>query len=141
MNYEAAKHVFYLPNALYSLELSAGEIAVYSYLLCCEDRKTYQCYPSFRTIGRAVNLSRNTVRKHIAGLEERGLIRTETTKIRARDGRILNGNLLYTIRSIREAVDKYNERQMRKADEDAERWRVAKALEQNDLRGTEDEAG
>ena len=96
---------------------------------------------SYRTIGRAVGLSRNTVRKYVAGLEERGLIRTEPTKIRTRDGRSRNGNLLYTVRPIREAVDEYNERQLRKADEDAERWKAAKALEQRDLRGTEDEAG
>lgn len=36
------KNYFPLPNAIFSLGLSPGEIAVYSYLLHCEDRKTYE---------------------------------------------------------------------------------------------------
>ena len=138
---DAVKNYFPLPNEIFSLGLASGEIAVYSYLLYREDRKTFQCWPSYKTIDRAVGLSRNTVRKYVAGLEESGLIKTEPTKIRTRDGRTRNGNLLYTVCPIQEAVDEYNERQLRKADEDAERWRVAKALEQSGLRGTEDEAG
>ena len=138
---DAVKNYFPRPNEIFSLGLASGEIAVYSYLLYREDRKTFQCWPSYKTIGRAVGLSRNTVRKYVSGLEERGLIRTEPTKIYTRDGRTRNGNLLYTVRPIREAVDKYNERQMQKADEDIARWKAAKALEQSGLRGTEDEAG
>ena len=42
---------FLLPNEIFTLELSAGEIAVYAYLLFCEDRETHLCYPSFRKIG------------------------------------------------------------------------------------------
>ena len=38
------KNYIPLPNAIFSLNLCPGEIAVYSYLLYCEDRKTYQCY-------------------------------------------------------------------------------------------------
>ena len=59
---ESYKNYFPLPNEIFSLNLCPGEIAVYSYLLYCEDRKTYQCYPSYRTIGRAVgneNANRN----------------------------------------------------------------------------------
>ena len=52
------------PNKHY---FSFHEIAVYNYLLRCEDRRTYQCHPSYRTIGRAVQLSENTVRKYVAG--------------------------------------------------------------------------
>ena len=40
---KAYKNYFPLPNVIFSLGLSPGEIAVYSYLLYCEDRKTYQC--------------------------------------------------------------------------------------------------
>lgn len=47
---DAAKNYFPLPNEIFCLGLCSGEIAVYAYLLYCEDRKTYQCYPSFRTI-------------------------------------------------------------------------------------------
>lgn len=71
---KAYKNYFPLPNAIFSLNLSPGEIAVYSYLLYCEDRKTYQCYPSYKTIGRAVGMSINTVQKYIAALGEKGFI-------------------------------------------------------------------
>ena len=37
------KNYIPLPNAIFSLNLCPGEIAAYSYLLYCEDRKTYQC--------------------------------------------------------------------------------------------------
>ena len=42
---------FLLPNEIFTLGLRAGEIAVYAYLLFCEDRETHLCYPSFRKIG------------------------------------------------------------------------------------------
>ena len=68
------KHYYLVPNEVFNLGLSSHEIAVYNYLLRCEDRRTYQCHPSYRTIGKAVQLSENTVRKYVAGLEEKGLI-------------------------------------------------------------------
>ena len=49
-----------------------------------------QCHPSYRTIGRAVQLSENTVRKYVAGLEEKGLIHTEPSTITTKDGRVRN---------------------------------------------------
>ena len=52
-----AKHYFTLPNEIFCLGLSSGEIAVYCYLLRCENRKTYQCYPSYRTIGKALKMT------------------------------------------------------------------------------------
>ena len=58
---DAVKNFFPLPNEIFSLGLSSGELAVYSYLLFCEDRKTYQCWPSYRSIGKAVRMSTNTV--------------------------------------------------------------------------------
>ena len=67
------KHYYLVPNEVFNLGLSSHEIAVYNYLLRCEDRRTYQCHPSYRTIGKAVQLSENTVRKYVAGLEEKGL--------------------------------------------------------------------
>lgn len=54
---------FLLPNEIFTLGLSAGEIAVYAYLLFCEDRETHLCYPSFRKIGECTGMSPNTVRK------------------------------------------------------------------------------
>ena len=58
-----AKNFFPLPNAIFSLGLSTGELAVYAYLMYCEDRKSHQCWPSYKTIGEAVGMSRNTVQK------------------------------------------------------------------------------
>ena len=62
------KYYYLVPNEVFNLGLSSHEIAVYNYLLRCEDRRTYQCHPSYRTIGKAVQLSENTVRKYVAGL-------------------------------------------------------------------------
>ena len=64
---DAVKNYFPLPNEIFMLNLSAGEIAVYAYLLYREDRKTFRCYPSYKTIGNAVGMSRNTVKKYVAG--------------------------------------------------------------------------
>lgn len=66
-----AKNYYPVPKVICQLGLSPGEIAVYSFLLFCEDRKTYQCYPSYRTIGDAVGMSRNTVCKYVRSLEEK----------------------------------------------------------------------
>ena len=61
------KNYFPLPNEIFSLGLSFGEIAVYAYLMYCEDRKIFQCSPSYSTIGRAIGMSRNTVAKYVRG--------------------------------------------------------------------------
>lgn len=68
-----ARNYYPLPKVLCQLGLSPGEIAVYSFLMYCENRTTYQCYPSYRTIGEAVGMSRNTVAKYVRQLEEKGL--------------------------------------------------------------------
>ena len=85
------KHYYLVPNEVFNLGLSSHEIAVYNYLLRCEDRRTYQCHPSYRTIGKAVQLSENTVRKYVAGLEEKGLIRTEPSTIITKDAEAAAG--------------------------------------------------
>ncbi|MGN0247197.1 MAG: helix-turn-helix domain-containing protein [Lachnospiraceae bacterium] len=108
------KHYFTLPNEIFCLGLSSGEIAVYSYLLRCENRKTYQCYPSYRTIGKALKMSQNTVRKYVQSLEDKHLISTERTEVITEDGRKRNGTLLYTIRPIREAIDYFHSEQLRR---------------------------
>lgn len=108
----AVKNYFPLPNEIFCLDLSAGEIAVYAYLMYCEDRKTFQCHPSYKTIGSAVGLSKNTVKKHIDGLIAKQLITTEPTAVITKKGQKHNGTLLYTIRPIQEAVNHYYERQL-----------------------------
>ena len=129
---DAVKNFFPLPNEIFSLGLSSGALAVYSYLLYCEDRKTYQCWPSCRSIGKAVRMSVNTVRKYVVELEECGLLITEPTTIITRDGRKRNGTLRYTILPIQNAVDLHNQRQLRRLEEIVERMRVREKLEGNE---------
>ena len=122
---KAYKNYFPLPNVIFSLGLSPGEIAVYSYLLYCEDRKTYQCHPSYKTIGRAVGMSTNTVQKYIAALGERGFISVEPTSVITKSGQKRNGTLRYTIRPIREAVELYHQRQLHKLELDVTKSSLA----------------
>lgn len=110
------KNYFPLPNEIFCLGLSSGEISVYSYLLYCEDRKTFQCYPSYKAIGSALRISKNTVKKYVAGLEEKGLITTEPTQVYTKDGKRYNGNLRYTVRPIEEAKEQYFQVQMQQAE-------------------------
>ena len=119
---------FMVPNEVFCLGLNYGEIAVYTYLLRCEDRETYQCYPSYRTIGKSVGMCENTVRKNTLSLEEKDLICTEPTMITTRDGRPRNGSLLYTIHPIQEALNNYYQHQLAQADEAAARARAGKQL-------------
>ena len=98
-----ARKYFPLPNEIFHLGLTPGELAVYAFLMRCENRKTYQCYPSYRTIGEAVGLSRNTVKKYVDSLVEKQLIFTEPTTVTLQDGTKRNGSLLYTIRPLADA--------------------------------------
>ena len=122
------KNYFPLPNEIFSLGLDSSEISIYAYLLRCENRKTFQCHPSYKTIGRAVSLSENTVRKYVSSLEEKGLILTEPTTVTTRNGRVRNGNLLYTICPIDEVVERSQQRQLALAQEDAARQRAQAKL-------------
>ena len=125
---DPVRNYFQLPNEIFLLGLSPGALAVYSYLLCCENRKTYQCWPSYNTIGRAVKMSANTVQKYVLELEDKHLIRTESTTVVTRDGRKRNGTLRYYIRPIREAVDHYHERQLCQLELDTERQKAQARL-------------
>lgn len=91
-----------------------GELAVYAYLLRCEDRKTFKCHPSYKTIGKSIGVSINTVKKYVEALEDKRLISTERTKIMTKDFRKLNGTLLYTINPIEEALQYFYQRQLQK---------------------------
>ena len=107
------QNFFPMPNAIFDLGLTAEEIAVYAFLMRMEDRKTFQCYPSFETIGKAVGIrSKNTVMKYVRMLEEKELIETEHTVVEHRDGTLKNGNLMYKILPIKQAVDAFHRRQL-----------------------------
>jgi len=125
---DAIKNYFPLPNELFILGLNAGEISVYSYLLYLENRKTFQCWPSYKTIGKAVDMSQNTVRKYVLSLEAKALISTEPTTIYTKSGEKRNGSLLYTIRPIQESLDLFYARQIARVDEEAEKQRVVAKL-------------
>ena len=128
---DPVKNYFPLPNEIYQLGLSHGAIAVYGYLLRIEDRRTYQCHPSYATIGKAVGMSNNTVRKYVQELEERGLIVTEHTKIITKNGIKKNGNLLYTIIPLQEVMEQHYEQQFNALERTTERRKVqAKLAEQ-----------
>ena len=73
-------------------------------------------------------MSENTVRKYTLRLEERGLITSEPTEVITRNGQKRNGNLLYTILPIQEAINYSYERQMVKLEEVTERQQVAEEL-------------
>ena len=106
------QNYFPIPNAVFDLDLTDGEILVYAFLLRCEDRRTYQCHPSYTTIGRAIGKSVNSVRKYVQGLTQKGLITTEHTQIITKSGETRNGTLLYTILPIQQVMDRQFERQM-----------------------------
>ena len=52
--HDPTKNFSPLPNEVFYLGLSYGAIAVYGYLMHIEDRKTFQSYAGYNTIGRAV---------------------------------------------------------------------------------------
>ena len=130
--YSGRGNFFSLPNEIFLLGLSPGELAVYCYLRRCEDRKTHQCWPSIKTIGQAVRMSENTVRKYIRQLEERGLITAEPTEVITKTGEKRNGNLLFTLRPIREVIDEHYASQLAELELAMERQRVAKLLRERE---------
>ena len=134
------KDYFPLPNEIFYLDLSYGEIAVYAYLLHCENRKSYQCYPSYKTIGEALNMSRNTVSKYIKRLEEKQFIITEPTNILTKKGEKLNGNLLYTILPIEKAKQHYYNQQLKNIDRVIADSKYKKRIEKLSLQSSK-EAG
>ena len=128
MKYSGHGNFFSLPNEIFLLGLSHGELAVYCYLRRCENQKTHQCWPSTKTIGEAVGMSENTVRKYIHQLEERGFITTEPTEVVTKSYGKRNGNLRFTLRPPQEIVEEFYNQQLAELELAAEHQRVAKLL-------------
>ena len=126
------KNFFPLPKDLFHLGLCAGEIAVYTYLMYRENRKDYTCVVSYREIGAAVGMSKNTVSKYVAKLEARGLIETEPTSVITQDGLKGNGKLKYRILPIQIAVDRYNADILARLEMDTARYNLQKAQARRD---------
>ena len=120
---------FPMPKSIFRLGLTSGEILVYAYLMYCEDRKTFQCHPSYTTIGNATGMSKNTVRKYVESLERKGFIYTEPTKVKTKDGRTHNGSLLYTIQPIKPIEEAYFNRQIAIASARCEAQKALKKYE------------
>ena len=133
MNQFPSKNYYTLPNEIFSLGLDAGEIAVYAYLRYLENPSTYQCWPSYSTIGKAIGRTKNTVMQYVDALSEKGLISTEPTSVLMRSGIKKNGNLRYTLRPIREAVEIFHARQLSAVERAAERQRVQRKLSAMDM--------
>ena len=106
------KNTFPFPNEIFILGLCPGELAVYSYLLCCANRKTGQCWPSYKVIGKAVGMTENTVAKYVSSLEHKGLIQTEPTTVTTKAGIKRSGNLLYTVFSFQDVLEAYYQQQL-----------------------------
>ncbi|MBR2895167.1 MAG: helix-turn-helix domain-containing protein [Oscillospiraceae bacterium] len=123
---DSIENYFPLPNQIFDLKLHHKAIVIYAYLLRIEDRNTYQCVVSYTTIAEVLDLSVNTVAKYVSQLRERGLIRTERTKIRTKNGRKQNGCLRYFILSIREVQKLYFDQKMSALERSVEQQKVQK---------------
>ena len=125
---KAGKNYFPTPNEIFSLGLSPGEFAVYAYLLRCANRRTQQCWPGFKTIGSATQMSVNTVRKHVCSLADKGLISTEDTTVFTKTGLKHNGSLLYTIQPFQKVLEFYQQSELRRLEVERARWEYTKTV-------------
>ena len=119
-----AGRFFTLPYEIFCLDLGHGAIAVYAYLLCCENRRTHQCHPSYSTISDATGLAVNTVMKHVTKLTDKQLITVERTSYIDNRGMKWNGNNCYTILPIRAAVEAFHRKQMDRLEEPVEQQQI-----------------
>ena len=127
------RNVFIISNYIMQLNLNPIARLIYFYLVYIEDRKTYQCYPSYRTIGKALKIkSITTVAKYVRELEDKCLIYTEPTEVILKNGKKQNGNLKYTIRPIQDAVEYFRQQQLKKFQEDLAREKAQRMLEEYD---------
>lgn len=131
MGWERAKNCFPVPNELLQLNLPAGAVAVYIYLLRHADRRTNQCYPSEATMARDLHLARNTVAKYVRLLEERGLIVTERTQVQMKNGIRKNGNLRYTIVPMHDVLEQRYQRQMAELERQQVQQKLAEQAEES----------
>ncbi len=119
-----AGNFFSLPNEVFLLALPPSAFLVYAYLLYCEDRRTHQCHPSYRTIAGATGLSLNTAVKSVSVLIDKGLITVERSCWFNEQGMKRNGNNIYTILPTKTAVEDVHQRQLRQVKLDTARWKA-----------------
>lgn len=104
-----------IPREFFTLKMSANEFCIYIVLLTYEDRKTHTCYPSLSTLAKAAGVTKKTAMKCVHLLEEKRLIDIKHTKMYAKDGSVLNGNLEYHFNPISWAVRYQNENRLRES--------------------------
>ena len=126
---KGVKNFFPMPNLIFSLGLSAEEIAIYMYLMFRENRTTHTCYPSLTQIGDNLKMSRPTTKKYVDMLVEKQLISIEPTTLTLKDGSRRNGTLKYTILPIYMALDYYNDKQSQQAMKQIELAKIQKRME------------
>ena len=66
--------------------------------------------------------------RYVDALAEKGLVSTEPTSVLTKSGIKKNGNLRYTIKPIREAIEIFHARQLSAVEHAAERQRVQRKL-------------
>ena len=96
--------------------------------------KTYQCYPSYKTIGKALKIkSKGTVAKYVRELEDKRLIYTEPTEVILKDAKKRNGNLKYTISPVQDALEHFYHEQMQENALAMQREKVAELLKESGI--------
>lgn len=115
------QNFFTLPNEIFLLNLSPSAFMVYAYLLLIEDRRTHTCHPSYNTIAAVTGMVRNTVIKSISVLLDKHLIAMERTSYFNGDGLKWNGNNLYTLLPVKQAMNLFYQQQFRQLELDTQR--------------------
>ena len=127
---DAIKTYFPLPNEIFDLGLHSTAIAIYAFLIKSENRETYDCFPSYETIGKAIGVhSTTTVGKYVRELEDKRLIVTEQRKTLMKNGLKRDSTLLYHIRPIQEAIDLQNQVRMAQLEREVSIQRAKKLAE------------
>ena len=102
---------------------------MYCYLRRCENQRTHQCWPSYKTIGDAVDMCANTVSRYVKKLEEHGLITVEPTKVTTKAGVTRNGTLRFTLLPPQNVIAQHYGEKLAELELAAERQRVQELLE------------
>ena len=123
-----AEGYFPLPDATFEIGLCAGELAVYVYLMRCENRTTHQCRSSCRTSGAPLRMSENTAHKYVCRLGEKEHVTVEPITAITRDGQKRNGNSRYTICHFRDARAAYHRQKLDQLETQTVRQRTEAAL-------------
>ena len=93
---------FILDNNIFNLKLDPYEFMIYSYLVCTAGKRG-ECWPSFNTIARMLELSTNTAIKKIDSLVAKQLIDKTSTISKCRNGKVRTSNNHYFIRDFNDA--------------------------------------